>query len=84
MPIGGIGPVAAGCGYGQMVLLWVLNLTDGRYSLFDMAERAGLPFAEIRAARLTAEAAGLPVTVTPSSEGAAVLGDAEKPGRERA
>jgi aminopeptidase-like protein len=36
--------------YDQMALLWVLNLADGRYSLLDMAERAGLPFAAIRAA----------------------------------
>jgi aminopeptidase-like protein len=37
-------------GYDQMALLWVLNLADGRHSLLDMAERAGLPFATIRAA----------------------------------
>jgi aminopeptidase-like protein len=36
--------------YDQMALLWVLNLADGRHSLLDMAERAGLPFAKIRAA----------------------------------
>ena len=34
----------------QMALLWVLNLADGRHSLLEMAERAGLPFAAIRAA----------------------------------
>jgi aminopeptidase-like protein len=34
----------------QMALLWVLNLADGHHSLLDMAERAGLPFAGIRAA----------------------------------
>jgi aminopeptidase-like protein len=33
-----------------MALLWVLNLADGRHSLLDMAERAGFPFATIRAA----------------------------------
>jgi aminopeptidase-like protein len=37
-------------GYDQMALLWVLNLADGRHSLLDMAERAGVPFAIIRAA----------------------------------
>ena len=31
--------------YDQMALLWVLNLADGRHSLLDMAERAGVPFA---------------------------------------
>lgn len=37
-------------GGGQMALLWTLNLADGRHSLFDMAERSGLPFADIKAA----------------------------------
>jgi aminopeptidase-like protein len=36
--------------YDQMALLWVLNLADSRHSLLDTAERAGLPFAPIRAA----------------------------------
>ena len=36
--------------YNQMALLWVLNLADGRHSLLDMAERAGIPFATIQAA----------------------------------
>jgi aminopeptidase-like protein len=36
--------------YDTMALLWVLNLADGRHSLLDMAERAGLPFTTIRAA----------------------------------
>lgn len=29
-------------------MLWVLNLSDGRHSLLDIAERAGLPFAVVR------------------------------------
>jgi aminopeptidase-like protein len=37
-------------GYDQMALLWVLNLADGSHSLLDMAERAEVPFATIRAA----------------------------------
>jgi aminopeptidase-like protein len=37
-------------GYDQMAVLWVLNLADGRHSLLGMAERAGVPFATIRAA----------------------------------
>jgi aminopeptidase-like protein len=37
-------------GYDQMALLWVLNLADGRHSLLDVAERAGMSFATIRAA----------------------------------
>jgi aminopeptidase-like protein len=36
----------------QMAMLWVLNLSDGGYSLLDVADRAGLPFA------LVAEVAG--------------------------
>ena len=39
-----------GASYNQMALLWVLNLADGRHSLLDMAERAGVPFATIQAA----------------------------------
>ena len=32
----------------QLALLWVLNLSDGRHTLLDIAERAQLPFATIR------------------------------------
>jgi aminopeptidase-like protein len=32
----------------QMALLWTLNLADGRHTLFDIAERAEMPFADIR------------------------------------
>lgn len=35
---------------GEMAMLWVLNLADGRSSLLDVAERARLPFAEVRRA----------------------------------
>ena len=34
----------------QLALLWVLNLSDGRYSLLDIAERAGIDFQVIRQA----------------------------------
>jgi len=34
----------------EMGLLWVLNMSDGRHSLLDVAERAGIPFATIRSA----------------------------------
>ncbi len=37
-------------GYDQIALLWVLNLSDGHHSLLDIAERAQVPFAAIRAA----------------------------------
>lgn len=37
----------------ELALLWVLNLSDGRHSLLDIAERAGMEFALIaRAAEL--------------------------------
>lgn len=34
----------------QQAALWVLNLSDGRYSLLDVAERSELPFDAVRAA----------------------------------
>jgi aminopeptidase-like protein len=34
----------------EMALLWVLNLSDGRHSLLDIAERSGLPFDQVAAA----------------------------------
>jgi len=34
----------------QMAMLWVLNLSDGRHSLIDIAHRAALPFDTIRSA----------------------------------
>lgn len=44
-------------GTSQLALLWVLNLADGRHSLLDMAERAGLPFRQLKlAADLAREA----------------------------
>jgi aminopeptidase-like protein len=42
--IGGDKTAAAG----NMAMLWVLNLSDGRHSLLDIAERADLPFATVR------------------------------------
>ena len=33
-----------------MAMLWVLNLSDGGHSLLDIAQRASLPFSQIRAA----------------------------------
>lgn len=34
----------------EMALLWVLNLSDGKHDLLAIAERANLPFSEIKAA----------------------------------
>lgn len=49
-------------GQRELALLWVLNLSDGRHALLDIAERSGLPFAEIHAAAADLAAAGLLVT----------------------
>jgi aminopeptidase-like protein len=46
----------------EMSLLWVLNFSDGRYSLLDIAERAALPFATIRRAAIALRDAGLLAT----------------------
>jgi aminopeptidase-like protein len=43
----------------EMALLWVLNQSDGRHSLIDIAERAGQPFEEIRDAAHLLEQHGL-------------------------
>jgi aminopeptidase-like protein len=37
-------------GDNEMAMLWVLNLSDGRHSLIDIAERAGLRFEAVRVA----------------------------------
>ena len=34
----------------ELALLWVLNLSDGRHTLLDIAERADLPFGQIQSA----------------------------------
>ncbi|HEX4633127.1 MAG TPA: DUF4910 domain-containing protein [Gemmatimonadales bacterium] len=43
----------------EFALLWVLNFSDGSHSLLDIAERAGMPFAQIRAAADALLAQGL-------------------------
>jgi len=52
----------------NMAMLWLLNLSDGTASLFDIAERSGMAFAHIDAAARQLEAAGLLVS---ADEGAA-------------
>ena len=34
----------------ELIFLWVLNLSDGKHSLLDIAERADVPFAEVQSA----------------------------------
>jgi aminopeptidase-like protein len=43
----------------ELALLWVLNLSDGRHSLLDIADRAGLPFGVVLTAADALRASGL-------------------------
>ena len=43
----------------NIAVLWTLNLSDGRHSLLDIAERADLPFDHIFAAASALENHGL-------------------------
>jgi aminopeptidase-like protein len=43
----------------EMALLWVLNFSDGRHSLLDIAEKAGMRFADIYQASIALEEKGL-------------------------
>jgi aminopeptidase-like protein len=43
----------------QMAMLWVLNLSDGRHSLLEVAERSGVAFSLLAEAAAALEEAGL-------------------------
>lgn len=43
----------------EMALLWVLNLSDGRHTLLEIAQRAGLPFRVVLGAANALEGVGL-------------------------
>lgn len=43
----------------EMALLWVLNLSDGQHSLFDIAEKSKLNFGKIKTAAMALEQAKL-------------------------
>jgi aminopeptidase-like protein len=43
----------------ELALLWVLNLSDSRHTLLDVAERSGLEFATVRSAADALVGAGL-------------------------
>jgi aminopeptidase-like protein len=43
----------------NMTMLWILNLSDGTHSLLDIAERAELPFANVRSTAELLRAHGL-------------------------
>jgi aminopeptidase-like protein len=60
----------------QLVMLWVLTLSDGDHSMLDIAERAGVPFEAVRDVAQLLEQHGLlvpadepppPVSVEPSA-----------------
>jgi aminopeptidase-like protein len=48
-----------GAAVDELALLWVLNLSDGRHTLLDVAERSGLTYAQVRAAAQALEAVDL-------------------------
>ena len=43
----------------ELALLWVLNMSDGRHALLDIADRANLPFGQIQSAAEALIEAGL-------------------------
>ena len=49
----------------ELAMLWVLNLSDSRHSLLDVAERSGLEFGAVKAAADALLAAGLLEEVRP-------------------
>lgn len=49
----------------EMALLWVLNFSDGRHSLLDIAERSALGFDQIRSAATTLMECGLLLEADP-------------------
>jgi len=54
-------------GQAEMAMLWVLNLSDGRHTLLDIAERSALPFSVVkRAADILGEHALLRESAGPS------------------
>ena len=52
----------------QLATLWILNLSDGRHGLLDIAERARMPFSTIHRMAAKLHAAGLlrPLTESPT------------------
>jgi aminopeptidase-like protein len=64
-PVGGQSHAAAK----QMAMLWVLNLSDGKHALLEIAERARMPFADIDRAARALHAAGLLAEAAPGPVG---------------
>jgi aminopeptidase-like protein len=62
--IGGAKDAASGI----MAMLWVLNLSDGRHSLLDIAERADLPFSTVCASATLLGQHGLLRRIDPTTD----------------
>ncbi len=66
---------------GELAMLWVLNLSDGEHGLLDVAERSGLPFADVATAadRLLEHGLLAPVDAALGAHGGAeVTGDGDE------
>jgi aminopeptidase-like protein len=59
----------ADSGKRELAMLWTLNLSDGKHSLLEIAERSGLPFAVIQSAAELLRQHGLIQQELPSSLG---------------
>jgi aminopeptidase-like protein len=81
----GLYRATGGPGPSEMALLWVLNQSDGRHTLLEIAERACLPFAQVRAAADALLANDLLVPSGSRAERTVLApGSAPIPGREAA
>lgn len=77
----GLYPTEGGAGARdeQLALLWVLNLSDGRHSLLEIADRSGMQFDAIARAAAALRRHGLLADLQPRP-GAPVESDADAPG----
>jgi aminopeptidase-like protein len=71
-------------GVDEMAMLWVLNLSDGRHRLLEIAERSGYPFGVVqRAAEMLAEHGLLKEARPGSGEDSVVTPGSVEKGRQR-
>jgi len=59
-------------GLAQMAMLWVLNWSDGKHDLLEIAEKASLPFEAVRSAAEALEKSGLLLPAPEPSPASAV------------
>jgi aminopeptidase-like protein len=52
----------------NLALLWMLNMSDGEHSVFDIAQRANIPFAILNDAAQVLEKSGLLVRLCPRAD----------------